>query len=181
MLKDGDKMNWLWYILIYSFLGFLLEICYARGIGAEKQDRKCLLVLPLCPVYGLGALGILSLPEGIVTRPWLLMPTAIVVATVTEYGMGWFYERFWHVSFWDYRNLPWNVHGRVCLLFSLAWGLLSLPLVYWVHPLVMVMVQGLPEPLLAGLVTGFLADWFISGYLLRRTGETEVLRWYSGA
>ena len=47
-------MVWFWYFLIYSFLGFLLEVSYARITGGYPE-RKCLLVLPLCPVYGLGA------------------------------------------------------------------------------------------------------------------------------
>mgnify|MGYP002508848109 CR=1 FL=1 len=38
------------------------------------------------------------------------------------------------VPFWDYKALPWNFQGRVCLIFSLIWGLMALPLVYWVEP-----------------------------------------------
>ena len=39
-----------WYFVLYSFLGFLVEVAYARGLGVEKQDRKCFYFLPLCPV-----------------------------------------------------------------------------------------------------------------------------------
>ena len=48
-------MRWLWYFIIYSFCGFLLEVAFARAIRHPKRDRKCLIFLPLCPVYGLGA------------------------------------------------------------------------------------------------------------------------------
>ena len=54
-------MRWLWYFIIYSFMGFLLEVAFARAIRHPKRDRKCLLLLPLCPVYGLGACLILCL------------------------------------------------------------------------------------------------------------------------
>ena len=47
--------RWLWYFYWYSFLGFLLEVAFARISGHPKRDRKCLLLLPLRPVYGLGA------------------------------------------------------------------------------------------------------------------------------
>ena len=53
--------RWLWYFYWYSFLGFLLEVAFARISGHPKRDRKCLLLLPLCPVYGLGACLILWL------------------------------------------------------------------------------------------------------------------------
>ena len=56
-------MRWLWYFIIYSFCGFLLEVAFARAIRHPKRDRKCLLLLPLCPVYGLGMLAVLALPE----------------------------------------------------------------------------------------------------------------------
>lgn len=56
-------MLWLWRFLLYGFLGFLLEVAFARVIHSPKLDRKCLLLLPLCPVYGFGAILILWLTE----------------------------------------------------------------------------------------------------------------------
>ena len=53
----------LWYFWIYSFLGYLLEKLFAKVTRAEQQGRKCFLLLPLCPVYGLGMLAVLVLPE----------------------------------------------------------------------------------------------------------------------
>ena len=54
----------LWRFWTYSFLGYLLEKAYAAAVSAEKQTRKNLLLLPLCPVYGLGALAALALSPG---------------------------------------------------------------------------------------------------------------------
>ena len=47
-----------WNFTLYSFLGFLLEVAYAHATGG-RPNRKCLRVLPLCPVYGIGACLIL--------------------------------------------------------------------------------------------------------------------------
>ena len=47
---------WFWYFVLYSFLGFLVEVVFARITHNPKRDRKCLYFLPLCPVYGLGVL-----------------------------------------------------------------------------------------------------------------------------
>ena len=54
---------WLWTFWTYSFLGYLLERGYAIATHADRQARKCFLLLPMCPVYGLGALAVLALPE----------------------------------------------------------------------------------------------------------------------
>ena len=50
-------MIWVWNFILYSFFGFLLEVAYARATGG-RGDRKSLLVLPLCPVYGLSLIHI---------------------------------------------------------------------------------------------------------------------------
>lgn len=61
-------MVWFWNFVWYSFCGFLLETAYARLTGGGGS-RKCLRVLPLCPVYGAGALAILALPSWVQGRP----------------------------------------------------------------------------------------------------------------
>ena len=70
---------------LYSFLGFLIEVAYTRLCHHPKQDRKCLLFLPLCPVYGLGALAVLSLPALLLRRPLLVFLAGALVATLVEY------------------------------------------------------------------------------------------------
>ena len=97
-------MNHIWYFVLYSILGFLLEVGYARCTGG-RRDRKRTLLLPLCPVYGLGALAVLALPEAILVRPLLLMAFGGVAATGVEYLTALFYETVLGVSFWDYREL----------------------------------------------------------------------------
>ena len=67
---------------LYSFLGFLIEVAYTRLCHHPKQDRKCLLFLPLCPVYGLGALAVLSLPALLLRRPLLVFLAGALVANL---------------------------------------------------------------------------------------------------
>lgn len=78
---------------LYSFLGFLIEVAYTRLCHHPKQDRKCLLFLPLCPVYGLGALAVLSLPALLLRRPLLVFLAGALVATLVEYVVAVFYEK----------------------------------------------------------------------------------------
>lgn len=170
-------MHHVWYFVLYSFLGFLLEVGYARCTGG-RRDRKRTLLLPLCPVYGLGALAVLALPEAILVRPLLLMVLGGAAATGVEYLTALFYETVLGVSFWDYRELRWNLHGRVCLSFSLAWAALLPAAVYWVHPVAAGWVEAVPAPVTEAAALAVGIDLLVSGLLLRRTGTRDCLQWY---
>lgn len=167
-----------WQFLFYSFAGFVLELFFARFIHAKKRDRKCMLFLPLCPVYGLGAVLIAHLPAFIQSNPLLLFLFGAAAATAAEYGFDWFYETVLGVRFWDYSALPLNLNGRVCLTFSLIWGLLALALTTWVHPRVSGLIGTIPDFLTSAVALLFSADALLTVILLRVTRDTTSLRWY---
>ena len=50
-------MTWFWLVIFYSFGGYLLEKGYAAAVRSPHRVRKCFLLLPLCPVYGLAMLA----------------------------------------------------------------------------------------------------------------------------
>ena len=170
--------RWFWYFICYSFLGFLLEVLFARAIRSDKPDRKCFCLLPLCPVYGLGMAAILALPPGVLARPGLLFLCGGALATAVEYATGYFYEKAARVRFWDYSQLPLQIHGRVCLPFSLAWGLLAVGVVGGLHPYVDALAGAIPLFWLPPAALLVLADGACTLGLLRRAGTTDVLRWY---
>ena len=171
-------MIWFWRFILYSFLGFLLEVAYARATHSAKQDRKCLLLLPLCPVYGAGALLILLSVRAANTSFLGVMVIGFLSASAAEYLMSLFYDRVLGVEFWDYSALPLNLDGRVCLLFSLAWTVLSVALVYWFAPWADRFLLRIPAVLNGPAVILFVSDLLVSSAALRRTGTTDVLRWY---
>lgn len=170
--------QWFWQFLIYSFVGFGLEVAFARITRSPKQDRKCMMLFPLCPVYGLGALAIVHLPANLQSRPVLLFFFGALAATAVEYATDWFYETVLGVRFWDYSALPWNLNGRVSLLFSFFWGLLAISLVAWVHPPIARLISAIPEGFFLPILLLFLTDGVLSAWTLRATGTTNSLRWY---
>ena len=169
-------MIWFWYFTAYSFFGFLLEIIYSRVTGGHPQ-RKCLLVLPLCPVYGLGACAIVFAAKPLHSIPALLLCGGLI-ATAAEYLTAVFYEKVLGVSFWDYQDLPWNLHGRICLPFSLVWAGLTLPLVWYVHPALAPILSALPQPLGVCFLLTVCCDGLTSALLLRHHRHRDCLNWY---
>ncbi len=171
-------MEWLWYFFFYSAAGLVLETLFALVAQGKLQSRKTLLFLPLCPVYGLGAVGILLLPAALRQSPLLLLLAAGAVSTAAEYVSALFYEYVQKVRFWDYSALPFQLQGRVCLPFSLLWGVLVFPMEYGVQPLAERLWTVLPVAVTAGLTAAFFADLICTTLVLEHERNPAALRWW---
>lgn len=166
--------KWFCYFLFYSLAGYGLEKLFAWAVCSERQVRKCFLLLPLCPVYGLAMTALLALaPEG-----WGFWPLALLggaVCTAVEYLVHLFYDKVFGVWFWDYRPLPGHVGGRVCPHFAAAWGMLSAFAVEWVQPWAALLAERIPSGAVFLLWVVLAADCVLSGALLLRRHDTELL------
>lgn len=165
----------LWTFWIYSFLGYGLEKAFAAATRAENQARKCFLFLPLCPVYGLGMLAVLALPQPLRQGLWLAVFGGLA-ATAVEYAVHWGYETLLGVRFWDYSRVPGNLNGRVCLPFTLAWGVLTAAAVRLLQPGVSALAARVPPEVTYLILLVFTADAVCSARFLRVTGDVEALR-----
>ena len=166
---------WFWVFLFFSFLGYLLEKIFAKLTRAEKQNRKGFLLLPLCPVYGLGMLALMLLPGRLVPNTLWLIFWGAVVTTAVEFTVHWVYEKIFSVSFWDYSATKMDVDGRICLPFSLAWGVLSALALRVILPAWEGLYAFIPAWLTAALMLVFLLDCVGSAHLLWQHHDTERL------
>lgn len=165
-----------WQFLLYSFLGYLLEKGFAALSGSPRQTRKCFLLLPLCPVYGLGVLAVLALPENLTDSPGELALWGGLTATAVEYGVHLLYDRLLRVRFWDYSQVWGNLRGRVCVPFSLAWGVLLAAWLPWFQPLAGQWTAAVPPGATYAALLVLAADAVISARLLYLSGDPEILR-----
>ena len=167
----------LWYFVFYSFAGFLLEIAFARITDHPKKDRKCFFLLPLCPVYGIGAIFIHWLSGWGDSVLWIMV-SGFLGATAAELGMGLFYRYLLGVDFWDYSDQRYTLGGLICLRFSLYWTALALVPVYWVDPFIIPLLESIPPRLSPPMSIVLTVDGLLSAAALRLTRTTDVLRWY---
>ncbi len=57
-----------------------------------------------------------------------------VIGTLTEYILSFLIEVILETNWWDYSGKILNINGRVCLLYSIFWGILTVFLVRKVNP-----------------------------------------------
>ena len=168
-------MAYFWYFLFYSFLGYLLEKLFARATHAQRQVRKCFLLLPLCPVYGLALCALLLTGAERVGNPIALLLRGAAVTTAVEYAVHWGYEKALGVRFWDYTAAKWNMNGRVCLPFFLAWGVLSALAVRFVQPTLHAVAATLPDAWALAALLLLTFDAILTARVLRTYHDTELL------
>lgn len=142
------------YFFVYGFLGWCTEVAFA-GFKEHHFVNRGFLNGPICPIYGAGvSLVILFLTP--LQEHWLLLYVAsVLLVTLLEGLTGWAMDKIFHNKWWDYSNMPFNIGGYVCLLFSLIWGAACVAIMEFIHPLIHRFLTFLPRPLGIGLLIIF--------------------------
>ena len=128
-----------WFFMIYSFLGWVLEVIY-HAVSIGKVVNRGFLNGPVCPIYGFGMIFILMLlnlifPGGAAkAHGAALFAFGIVIATGIELLGGWALDKIFHARWWDYSDKPFNLNGYICVRSVVTWGLFALILIYAILP-----------------------------------------------
>jgi uncharacterized membrane protein len=88
---------------------------------------------PYIPIYGCGAVFILVATLPLQDSPIGVYFAGMLSATLLEYFTGVAMEAIFQVRYWDYSKEKFNLNGHICLKCSLAWGAMSLLMVYIIH------------------------------------------------
>ena len=141
---QGFTLNQLFfYFIIYSVMGWIMETILC-SYNEKKFVNRGYLSGPYCPIYGVGMCLIILTLSSYQDRLTDLFLGGILVASTLEYFTGWLMEKLFHTKWWDYSDKKFNLHGRICLQISLAWGVLSLVIIKVVQPFVNQFVNWFP-------------------------------------
>ena len=141
------------YFLIYSCLGWCLEVIYAAVTTGQLINRG-FLNGPVCPIYGFGMVIVLFALTPLSRSLLLLYLGGVILPSALELVGGWALYKLYHTRWWDYSDYPFNIGGYICLEFSLLWGVGTLIVMKLVHPIIANAVALIPP--LVGLVLMFL-------------------------
>ena len=129
------------YFMVYSFAGWVLEHAYS-GWNAGRLKGEGFLRGPFKPMYGI-AIVLLLIGKQAGLSPITMIVLAFFVPSIVEYISGMMLDKLFHRRYWDYTNNRYQLHGYVCLKFSLYWLLLSLGVLSVIHPVVVGWYNGL--------------------------------------
>ena len=151
--------------IFYSFVGWICEVAYC-SISQRRFVNRGFLYGPICPIYGCGAIIIFSFLMPLSDNLILLFFASMILTTILEYFTSWVMEKLFATKWWDYSNYKFNIHGRVCLLNSVLFGIMGIVAVHFVHPFVLswlYKIDGFWTKFLALSLLGiFLVDLFFT-------------------
>lgn len=134
------------YFIIYSFFGWSLEVVY-QAVEQGKFINRGFLNGPYCPIYGFGVIIVVGMLEPIKNNLIILYLGSVILTSLLELFTGFILEKIFNMKWWDYSQDKFNLHGYICLKFSLLWGVACLIVVRLIHPLISVFVSKIPHTL----------------------------------
>ncbi len=144
-MKENKKItihHLFWYFLIFSVIGLIIETLYCYATSGVLESRKGLIWGPFCPVYGVcGAVLIYILDKLNCKSVIKLFIFGFIIGSIAEYILSYGLEAVYGIKFWNYEYLQYNLNGRISLLFSFYWGVLSVILIKFIKPLIDKLVE----------------------------------------
>lgn len=150
--------------LIYSFLGWCMEVC-GNLIQRKKFVNRGFLLGPYCPIYGCGAILITLLLSTFKDNPILLFLMAILICGILEYLTSFFMEKIFHLRWWDYSNKKININGRVCLNTIIPFGILGMAIMYITNPFLLDKIYMLPSNILNAIFYTLLSIYVVDNII----------------
>jgi len=138
--------NLIYFFVFYSFAGWCVEVLYYFK-NEHKFVNRGFLYGPFCPIYGFGVLSLIIFLDSYKNNIFELFFLACILTSVLEYFTGFILEKTFKTKWWDYTDDPFNIHGRVCLLYSLLWGASEVVIIRILHPLLNDVVMSIPQVL----------------------------------
>ena len=155
------------YFLIYSCLGWCLEVIYAAVTTGELVNRG-FLNGPVCPIYGFGMILVLFVLTPLEHNLLLLYLGGVILPSALELIGGWALYKLYRTRWWDYSDFPFNIGGYICLQFSLLWGVGTMVMVKVIHPAIASLVEMVPTTvgfiLMCVLYAIYAADAVATGF-----------------
>ena len=163
-------------------MGYVIETLYGLLTKGVIESRQSMLYGPFCCIYGLGAICLLCIPKSAKKNNWTLFIAGFIIGSVVEYVVSWVGEVIFNIKWWDYSNFPLNINGRVCVYFSIFWGILTICLNKVINPTVDKVLGKVPMKILHVLtviIMVFMAfDFIISSFALKMF-ETRLIYNYN--
>ena len=121
--QENQYHRYLWYLVLFSIIGLLLETIYCLIISKAFNKSFSLLLGPLCIIYGLTAIISIALLDKFRGHKFKLFVLGSILCTMIEYVISFIIEATFGVRLWNCLWTKFNINGRVCIEHAILWGI----------------------------------------------------------
>ena len=168
-----------WIFMLGAFLGDLTETVFCRFSMGRWMSRSSVVYGTFSLVWGLGVAGITIFLYRY--RNWEdrdIFFAGALLGGAYEYICSVFTELAFGTVFWDYSKIPFNLGGRINLLFCFFWGIAALVWMKILYPHVSSWIEKVPRKIgnwLTCLALIFMiGNVLLSGLALSRYSERAL-------
>lgn len=145
-----------WLFLIGSVLGDLFETVFCRLTAGVWMNRSSLVWGPFSVVWGIAMAAATALLHKDTDKPDRhIFFIGTFLGGTYEYVLSVLSQLVFGQIFWDYSKIPFNLGGRINLLFCLFWGIAA---VFWLkilYPRFSALIEKIPK------LPGYLLTWVL--------------------
>lgn len=138
MQKTKLSFHDIFYIFIFGcFFGWIVEGIWTYLKKGMIINHSALVIGPFNIVYGIGAVVLTLFLYKIKDKNNLeIFGISFFIGTILEYVMSFLMEKIVGFVAWNYSKKPFNIHGRVCLQYSIFWGFLGIIWIKLIYPII---------------------------------------------
>lgn len=131
---------------IGAFLGDITEMIFCRITAGVWMSRSSVVYGPFSIVWGLGcALLTLLLYRYKDRSAFSVFLAGTLLGGAYEYICSVFTELVFGTIFWDYSKIPFNIGGRINLLYCFFWGFAAIIWLKLIYPFLSKYIEKLPK------------------------------------
>lgn len=171
----------IWYTIIFSIIGLIIETIFCYLTTGIIESRKGLIWGPFCPVYGVGATILIILLERYKNNPIKLFIIGSIAGNIIEYILSYILEAIYGIRFWDYSYVDLNLNGRICIRYSVFWGMLTIVLIEVVKPYIDKIINKIPNlrPLNVSIIILLVIDCIATVWAINTYQDRVLAKYYN--
>ena len=154
-------------LFIFSILGWIMEVTL-KFIQYHRFINRGFLIVPYCPIYGFGVVGVTILVGGLIGRAGTYPETfmaGFIICGFLEYMTSFYMEKMFHARWWDYSNKPMNLHGRIWIGNLILFGIASVIIVKFIDPYYFNYIETI-NPVAVNIIAWMIIILMVGDYIL---------------
>ena len=179
MKRSSESLyNLFWIFIVGCVVGWFVEGVFSLIKWKEFINHSAVVIGPFNMAYGLGALMLTALLYKFRDEKNIkIFLIGFIGGSILEYIMSWGMELVLGFTAWDYSRKPLNLNGRICVRYSLFWGILGVVWIKYIYPFIAKLLEKMDKNLgkrLAIFLSIFLVfDIFLTGVAINRVRNKE--------